>query len=126
MEQVQEQLLIILSKLGLNKNGSPNGNGLINEIKEIKSQISDIKTSLHNERIEKVTSNIKLENIESEIVSIQSTLTNIENNLKDNINMRSFIKIRNVLVGIVAVIGAFGAIGTFLYNFLKIFYERGS
>ncbi len=126
MEQVQEQLLIILSKLGLNKNGSPNGNGLINEIKEIKSQISDIKTSLHNERIEKVTSNIKLENIESEIVSIQSTLTNIENNLKDNINMRSFIKIRNVLVGIVAVIGAFGAIGTFLYNFLKIFYERGN
>ena len=126
MEQVQEQLLIILSKLGLNKNGNPNGNGLINEIKEIKSQISDIKTSLHNERIEKVTSNIKLENIESEIVSIQSTLTNIENNLKDNINMRSFIKIRNVLVGIVAVIGAFGAIGTFLYNFLKIFYERGN
>lgn len=124
--EISERFSNIEHIIGIDKNGNPNYNGMISSIREIKNDLDDISLYIDEQKIEKTEFNNRLENIEKDIKRMHESLKYIESSLKDNINMQSFIKLKNVILGIAAVLGAFGAIGAFLYNFLKIIYERGN
>lgn len=125
-DDIAERISNLEYRLGVHKNGTRNGNGVLHSIDLVNKEIANISSYIDEHKIEKIEFNNRLENIEKDIKRMQESLKYIESSLKDNINMQSFIKLKNVILGIAAVLGAFGAIGTFLYNFLKIIYERGN
>ncbi|WP_288550243.1 hypothetical protein [uncultured Brachyspira sp.] len=126
MEDINERLSNIEYRVGIRKDGTPNSNGILKTIEKINDEIENIYSTLNKKEIEKIQLNVRLDNIEKDIKQMQESLKSIDNNLKDTINVKSFITFKNVLLGIVAVLGGFSAIGVFLYNFLKLIYESGS
>ena len=115
MENLEEQLFIIQNKVGLNKNGIPNGNGLIGKVRDIELYIEKNKFS-------SIELDIRIKNIEKSILDIQDSIKCIRDNLKDNITFRSFGVLKNVIIGFSAVTIALGSIGAFLFRILSYFY----
>lgn len=118
MNEDRDLLISIAQKVGLNKDGNRNGNGLITEVEEIQEYIDFNKT--HQKEID-----MRLDIIDKDIKEIKEDIKYIKNELKDNINMRSFINTKNILGGIAQVITNLTVIGGALYFVLKMFFENG-
>lgn len=114
----EEELLIITAqKLGINKSGNRTGNGLLTEVEQIQDYIDADK--MHHKETD-----IRLNMIEKDIKEIKDDIKIIKNELKDNINMRSFANAKSLFSGIAQVITSFGVISGALYFILKFFMER--
>lgn len=117
-EDLHGLVISIAQRVGLNKDGNRNGNGLITEVEEIEEYINVSKT--HQKEID-----MRLDIMDKDIKEIKENIKYIKNELKDNINMRSFINTKNILSGIAQVITNLTVIGGALYFILKMFFERG-
>ncbi|WP_115600381.1 DUF5675 family protein [Brachyspira pilosicoli] len=117
-EDLHGLVISIAQRVGLNKDGNRNGNGLITEVEEIEEYINVSKT--HQKEID-----MRLDIIDKDIKEIKEDIKYIKNELKDNINMRSFINTKNILSGMAQVITNLTVIGGALYFILKTFFERG-
>ena len=116
MNNIEEQLFIVQSKVGLNKNGTPNGNGLI-------SRVKDIEIYIEKNKVASMEIDIRLKSIEKSILDIQESIKCIRDSLKDNITFRSFGVFKNVIIGFSAFTIALGSIGAFLFKILSYFYS---
>ncbi len=118
MNEDRDLLISIAQKVGLNKDGNRNGNGLITEVEEIEEYIDFNKT--HQKEID-----MRLDMMDKDIKEIKEDIKFIKSEIKDNINMRSFINTKNILGGIAQVITNLTVIGGALYFILKMFFENG-
>ena len=118
MNENRDLLISIAQKVGLNKDGNRNGNGLITEVEEIQEYMDFNKT--HQKEID-----MRLDMMDKDIKEIKEDIKFIKSEIKDNINMRSFINTKNILGGIAQVITNLTVIGGALYFILKTFFERG-
>lgn len=115
-EDLHGLVISIAQRIGLNKDGNRNGNGLITEVEDIEKYINVSKT--HQKEID-----MRLDMMDKDIKEIKEDIKYIKNELKDNINMRSFINTKNILGGIAQVITNLTVIGGALYFILKYFFE---
>ena len=113
---VRDLVISIAQRIGLNKDGNRNGNGLITEVEEIEEYINVSKT--HQKEID-----MRLDMMDKDIKDIKENIKYIKSEIKDNINMRSFINTKNILGGIAQVITNLTVIGGALYFILKYFFE---
>lgn len=125
-DDIAERISNLEYRLGVHKNGTRNGNGVLHSIDLVNKEIANISSYIDDQKIEKIELNNRLVNIEKDMKQVQESLKAIENGLKDTINTKSFINFKNILLGIVAVLGGVSALGAFLYSFLKMIYERGN
>ena len=115
-EDLDGLVISIAQRVGLNKDGNRNGNGLISEVEDIEEYVNVSKT--HQREID-----MRLDMMDKDIKEIKEDIKFIKSEIKDNINMRSFINTKNILGGIAQVITNLTVIGGALYFILKYFFE---
>lgn len=112
--------------VGINEDGTKNGNGLIHKIEEVKEQIKnlsdDIKsydTYLDNLSEDIIKIDFRLERLETQIKDFLDELKEIKKSLEGNININTLSNIRKAIVGIAAVLTGLGTIIGFIIHFAK-------
>ncbi|WP_157144404.1 hypothetical protein [Brachyspira pilosicoli] len=120
----ENRLTQIETIVGINNNGTPNGNGIINmlecfnrDVNENKENLKDIQKDINNikfklgelEYILKEHQNTR-NFIEKEISSTKTDIKEIKSALQDSITTKSIVKIKNIIIGLGAVIVALSTI----------------
>ena len=119
----EKRLIHIEHTVGINEDGTKNGNGLIHKIEELKEQIKnlsdDIKsydTCLDNLSEDLIKIDFRMERLETQIKDFLNELKEIKKSLEGNININTLSNIRKAIVGVAAVIGGLSTIiGVILY-----------
>mgnify|MGYP004599779099 FL=1 len=120
----ENRLTQIETMVGINNNGTPNGNGIINMLECFNKDMSENKENLKD--IHKDINNIKFKLgeleyilkehqntrrfIEEEISSTKIDIKEIKSALQDSITTKSIVKIKNIIIGLGAVIVALSTI----------------
>lgn len=120
----ENRLTQIETIVGINNNGTPNGNGIINMLECFNRDVSENKENLKD--IHKDINNIKFKFgeleyilkehqntrnfIEKEISSTKIDIKEIKSALQDSITTKSIVKIKNIIIGLGAVIVALSTI----------------
>lgn len=120
----ENRLTQIETIVGINNNGTPNGNGIINMLECFNRDVSENKENLKD--IHKDINNIKFKFgeleyilkehqntrrfIEEEISSTKIDIKEIKSALQDSITTKSIVKIKNIIIGLGAVIVALSTI----------------
>ncbi len=108
---------MIEHKIGLTKEGVRTGNGLITELENIEGKMDKM-----NEKIDAIKDTQKkidaeYATLDKSVQELSGLITDIKNELKDNISFRSFSKMKNTILAIAAIIVAI----TTIINFIKPF-----
>lgn len=119
----EKRLIHIEHTVGINEDGTKNGNGLIHKIEELKEPIKnlsdDIKsydTYLDNLSEDLLKIDFRMEKIETQIKDFLNELKEIKKSLEGNINIHTLSNVRKAIVGVAAVIGGLSTIiGVILY-----------
>lgn len=124
MDNVEKQLLRILTKLGLTEYGEPDGNGLINEVKNIQYKLTEYDKKL-NDTINKMH-NIEesLDEINKEFNNINNKIELIHKKLEGNISVNTIVNAKNIIVGVAAVLTGLATIGYFLSKVITMFLQK--
>lgn len=124
MDNVEKQLLRILTKLGLTEYGEPDGNGLINEVKNVGYKLIEYDKKLND------TIN-KMHNIEESLDEINKDFNNINNKielihkkLEGNISINTIVNAKNIIVGVATVLTGLATIGYFLSKIITMFLQK--
>lgn len=121
----QERLAVLEHKVGINKDGTLTGNGIVKATENNEEKIEELSDKLENIRIMQAELNMRFDMLESDLKDLSKSISFIEDNLKDNITLKTITKWKNVVIGIAGVVTAFGTIGYFLYKLLYLIYEKG-
>lgn len=113
------------NRVGVNDQNIHNGNGLIQDYKDIETVIERFNLEASDRFIMLKELGLKMDSISNDIADLYREMSNIENQLKDNITVKTFAGWRNIIVGAAAVLVAFATIGTFLYKFLSLIFKQG-
>ncbi|ADK31443.1 hypothetical protein R4K52_04350 [Brachyspira pilosicoli] len=123
---LEKRLMHVEHTVGINEDGTKNGNGLIHKIEEVKEQIKnlsdDIKsydTYLDNLSEDIIKIDFRLERLETQIKDFLDELKEIKKSLEGNININTLSNIRKAIVGIAAVLTGLGTIIGFIIHFAK-------
>ena len=131
---LEKRLMRIENAVGLNEDGTRNGNGLIHKMEEVKEEIknlrNDIKsydTYLDNLSEDFIKIDMRIEKLENQIYDFlaeikedkekkENELKEIKKSLQGNITVDTLNKFQKAVVGIAGFIAAIGTIvGALLY-----------
>ena len=130
----EKRLMRIENTVGLNEDGTKNGNGLIHKMEEVKEEIKNLRNDIKSYdtyldnlsedfikidlRIEKLENHVKdfLTEIQEYKNKIDEELKEIKKSLEGNITVDTLHKFQKAVVGIAGFIAAMGTIiGAVLY-----------
>ncbi|PPS21189.1 MULTISPECIES: hypothetical protein [Brachyspira] len=121
----------ICHRIGINEDGSSNGNGLINTMKEIKEQLDSHEKYLDNLSEDMVKIDYRLEKLESlakvnneEQQKIINEMKEIKKNIDDSITSTKIKKAANFILLLAGVTTAFGTILGTIYFFTNHFIGK--
>lgn len=124
MDNTEKQITRILSKIGLTEDGEPDGNGLINKVKNIEDKLNKYDKKM-SDTISKID-NIEeaLDDIIKELDNINSQIELIYKKLEGNISINTIVSAKNIIVGVAAVITGLATIGYFLSKVINVFLQK--
>lgn len=131
IETLTKRIIKLEYTIGINEDGTRNGNGLIKKIDELKDNVNSLSTTLNNysksfessinkidilfEKLDRAVEERKmiintLDNTKKELEQNNNEIKNIKEELKGNITVESLHKFQKVIVGIAGLIGALSTI----------------
>lgn len=134
---LEKRLMRIEHTVGLNEDGTKNGNGLIHKMEEVKEEIKNLRNDIKSYdtyldnlsedfikidlRIEKLESQIKdfLEEMKEDKEEKDKELKEIKKSLEGNITIDTLQRFQKAVVGIAGFIAAMGTIIGALIYFTK-------
>lgn len=131
ISDLDKRIATIGHRVGINEDGSSNGNGLINTMKEIKEQLDSHEKYLDNlsenmikisYRLEKLESLTKVNNEEQQ--KIINEMKEIKKNIDDSITTTKIKKAANFILLLAGVLTALGTIIVSTYFFTNHFIGK--
>lgn len=134
---LEKRLMRIEHTVGLNEDGTKNGNGIIHKMEEVKEEIKNLRNDIKsydayldnlsedfikiNLRIEKLENKIKdfLTEMKEDKNRNKEEIEKIKQNLEGNINFETLQKIQKAVISIAGVLTALGTIIGFILYFYK-------
>ncbi len=106
--------------MGLNADGTRNGNGLLSDVKALKDDIDSVNRNLIsiNHKLERLSEERKeiSNNIKEIKQKLAASLENINKSLADKISVNSISKAHKTILAVAASIGALGGIFSIVLN----------
>lgn len=120
---LEKRLMRIENTVGLNEDGTKNGNGLIHKVEEVKEEIKNLRgdikgydTYLDNLSEDFIKIDLRMEKVETDISDLLKEFKEIKKSLEGNITVETLEKWKKAVMGIAGLITALSTIiGAILY-----------
>lgn len=118
-DKINERLYKLEHQVGITKDGVKTGNGLLNRVEKVEAEMNKMHDKIDTISDEQKHISAECNNLAKSVRELSGLINDVKNELKDNISFRSVSKLKNMLIGIAAVIVAITTIIGFLKNILN-------